>query len=67
MTNEQKIKSMSTEELAKLLDKYIYRCEECPAPQICQDEKFAPILAEGEFSCAKIIKIWLKAEADDND
>lgn len=63
MTNEEKIKAMSTEELARFLDKYISLCDECPAHQICQDEKVTPILVEGEFSCAKRIKMWLKQEA----
>lgn len=59
MTNEEKIKNMSTEELAKFLDGISpgYYCGACPARKICHNPY-------GGTECTKKLYEWLKEEAE---
>ena len=61
MTNEDKIKSMSTEELARFLNKYISLCDECPAAGFCNQYSLLDYL-DGT-GCTARIKVWLMQEA----
>lgn len=54
MTNEEKMKSMTTEELAKFICKNI-ECYECPGKNFCY-------LAEGN---ANGLQTWLKKEVEE--
>lgn len=58
MTNEEKIKNMSTEELAKFLDGISpgYYCGACPVLKICYNY--------GRTKCVKKLFEWLKEEAE---
>ena len=60
MTNEEKIKSMSTEKLARGIKCLISDCIDCPAFVTCvnimEDKK-----------CLERMEEWLKAEAEDEN
>lgn len=57
MTNEQKIKNMSTEELAKGIKFLLHSCIYCPAFRTCTDT------LENK-SCLEKMKEWLKEEVE---
>ena len=56
MTNEEKIKSMSTEKLAREIEFLISSCIFCPAFWTCRDKP-------KDKTCLEKIKEWLKEEA----
>lgn len=56
MTNEERIKNMSTEELAKFIESSTESCDSCPAMMNCP---------QGYRSCYIQIMGWLKEEAEE--
>lgn len=54
MTNEERIKSLSTEELADELYDIIH-CTECPISDLCT----------GTTACRETWKQWLKSEVEE--
>lgn len=56
MTNYEKIKAMSVEEMAEFLDTYIDDCEYCFAKKVCGAEP----------SCFVTITKWLESEAEED-
>ena len=63
MTNYEKIKAMSIDEMAELFDKLNVDCItnfNCPAGEIC--EKLSR--AENINSCVKPFKQWLESECE---
>ena len=55
MTNGERIRSMTDEELAEFLDKILSDCDYCPMWAICHETAFS--------NCRKICAQWLKSEA----
>lgn len=54
LTNAERIKSMSIEELADFFSREIFKkCEDCPAYMYCT----------GDCSCQEAVKKWLESEA----
>lgn len=62
MTNEEKIKSMSTEELACLMDSISSDCQECPIHEFC--DNLRPTIRRLPF-CENVWKNWLKSEVEE--
>ncbi len=60
MTNFEKIKNMSIEEIADKLDGLVSSCECCPIEVFCRKNK--KIIA-----CKTVWKNWLKREAENNN
>ena len=60
MTNGDKIRQMSDEELARFLSDLDFRCSDCPASNICFKKEF------DNCGCDEVIPIWLKQEAKDD-
>lgn len=58
MTNEQKIKAMSTEELAKGIEHLVGFCIDCPAFMACCD-------TIKNKKCSEHLIGWLKEEAEE--
>lgn len=59
MTNFEKIKAMSVEEMAELVnDKVDSECSECPASDYCAASTFT--------YCYEIIKEWLESEVEED-
>lgn len=57
MTNYEKIKAMSVEEMARWIDETIAtRCDACPAEKICGIE----------LSCVSTIIKWLDSEVEED-
>ncbi len=56
MTNEEKIKEMNTEEMAKFISELLEGCEygKCPANHLC-----------GNGDCKDNLMEWLKQEAEE--
>lgn len=58
MTNGERIRSMTDEELAEFLFGTLYDCVCCPIIKFCVETRpKMPIL-----NCKSVIKIWLKSE-----
>lgn len=60
MTNFEKIKNMSIDELAEKLNE-LSACEYCPIEEFCDKNKEAP-----RADCKSIWGKWLKSEAEDH-
>lgn len=58
MTNEERIKAMSTEELARGIKSLLNSCIYCPAFRTCTDT------LENK-SCLEKMEEWLKEEAEE--
>lgn len=54
MTNGEKIRNMTDEELAEFLDRILSDCDYCPMWAICHETAFS--------NCRKICAQWLKSE-----
>ena len=61
MTNAEKIRAMTDEELAKWFAGRITDCIDCPAYETCDDVKV------GWTSCIDLLLRWLEQEADDDE
>lgn len=60
MTNSDKIRSMTDEELAKLFDSMIITCEGCvPCSRYC------PSFGSTERTCEEAWLLWLKEGAEE--
>lgn len=59
MTNFEKIKNMSVEELAHLMDRVSSDCEVCPIYDFCEDIRFN---LNCFLDCKTVWKQWLKSE-----
>lgn len=58
MTNGEKIRNMTDEELAEFLFVALYDCRCCPIRKFCDETRpKMPIV-----NCKSVIKIWLKSE-----
>ena len=63
MTNIEKIKNMSVEELAQAMYASIPMCICCPADKtVCEEWR-----KRKKYSCKMALMEWLKSEVDDND
>lgn len=60
MTNFEKIKNMSVDELASECCKGL-TCAFCPIANFCEH------IIGGDVNCVKVWRKWLKSEAEDND
>lgn len=61
MTNADKIRKMSDEEMAKMLAEFFAEdCAPCPARELC-DESWALFA-----NCRNLLMYWLKQEAEDD-
>lgn len=60
MTNFEKIKNMSIEEIADKLNSLISSCECCPIQKFCDKNR------ENYIGCISILEKWLKSEAENN-
>lgn len=56
MTNGDKIRQMSDEELAEFITKCVGRCYKCPAKKICEFD---------HFPCVETVRVWLERNAKD--
>lgn len=59
MTNFEKIKSMSVDELAEKLDD-LFSCDHCYFAEFCDEN------IEGT-TCTGVLKEWLESEAKENE
>lgn len=59
MTNFEKIKNMSIEEMVYKLDE-VFACEFCPIEVFCRKNKKT-------IACKTVWKNWLKREAENNN
>lgn len=67
MTNFEKIKNMSINELAEKFNES-FACDRCPLEKFCDENNSEPYSpSEPNSSCTTIWKKWLKSEAKDND
>ena len=66
MTNFEKIKAMSVEEMAEGLNSTLLDCgvNPCPARKLCDEEK--KDYRTPCRSCFELLKTWLESEAEDN-
>lgn len=66
MTNYEKIKAMSVEEMAKWVENIIVDCgiNICPARKLC-DEEHKDYLTPCR-SCFEILKTWLGSEVEED-
>ena len=60
MTNYDRIKQMSIEEMATMLDNFRLDCSYCPACDFC-NKSFK------DEECRDIVKKWLEQEVEEND
>lgn len=60
MTNYDRIKQMSIEEMATMLDNFHLDCSYCLACNFC-NESFKDV------KCIDTVKKWLEQEVDEND
>lgn len=63
MTNGDKIRKMSDEDLAGLLAN-IFICPTCLANSVCSRRR--AVCVEINFTCVKTVQNWLKQEAKDD-
>ena len=63
MTNEERIKSLSTEDLAEWLFVAIDDCTRCPIRDYC--DKLRPQMPV--VNCRSVWRKWLKSEVQNND
>ena len=64
MTNYERIKAMSVEEMAEFITNYI-RCEHCPVTDICWGN--GGYNEDGNWcSCQKWFQQWLESEAEND-
>lgn len=61
MTNFEKIKNMSIEEIADKLNGLISSCECCPIQKFCDKD------IEHYVGCMSMLEKWLKSEAENNN
>lgn len=61
MTNFEKIKSMSIEEIVEKLNES-FDCAHCSIQEFCDEHNSEP-----NSSCTNIWKKWLESKAKDND
>lgn len=61
MTNFEKIKKMSVEELARLMSNVSSDCEVCPICDFCEDTRSN---SNRFLYCKAVWKCWLKSEAE---
>ena len=60
MTNYEKIKSLSFDDMYKFLDEnFVFSCKTCPYGDACSDLEYSG-------SCNKALKDWLKAESEED-
>lgn len=57
MTNEERIKSLSTEELAREISGNCWSCDGCLIVDFCD--------RNGTVDCEEVWKQWLKSEAEE--
>ena len=62
MTNFEKIKNMSVEELARLMDSVSSDCQECPIREFCDNIRFT---IKSTSFCKTVWKRWLKSEVEE--
>ena len=62
MTNFEKIKNMSIEELARLMDSVSSDCQECPIQEFC--DSIRPTIRRIPF-CKAVWNEWLKSEVEE--
>ena len=60
MTNYDRIKQMSIDEMVTMLDNFHLDCSYCPAYGFC-NESFE------DKECRDIVKLWLLQEVEEND
>ena len=58
MTNYEKIKQTSIDEMATMLEKFCFNCTCCPASDFC-NETFK------DKTCSDIVKQWLEQEVEE--
>lgn len=63
MTNEERIKSLSAEDLAEWLFVVIDDCTKCPIRDYC--DKARPQMSV--VNCRSVWRKWLKSEVQNND
>ncbi len=61
MTNFEKIKNMSIDELAEKLNES-FACDRCPIEEFCNENNSGP-----HSSCTIVWGKWLKSEVKNND
>ncbi len=59
MTNFEKIKAMSVEEMAEYLYRNVADCEMCPAMKSCK--------APTDIACKRTLLEWLEREAEEDE
>lgn len=59
MTNFEKIRNMSIDELAEKLDES-FACDRCPIEEFCDKKTFTRCM-----SCTDVWKDWLKSEVEE--
>lgn len=59
MTNFEKIKNMSVDEMAEKLDES-FACDRCPIKEFCDKKTFTHCM-----SCTDVWKNWLKSEVEE--
>ena len=64
MTNEEKLKSLSTKELAHLMDSVLSDCQVCPICDFCEDTRSK---LNRFLHCKTVCERWLKTEERVND
>ena len=57
MTNYEKIKAMSVEEMAKFIFMRIHTCEKCPASKLCEENI--------QELCVVLMEKWILQEAEE--
>ena len=71
MTNYEKIKSMSLEEMAESGCRLFHDCNDCPAYKICDDIEICDDYGGDycEYYCEDFYGFikWLESEAEEND
>ena len=61
MTNYEKIKTMSVEEMVRMFRKFICRCGYCPALEICKKN-----IDDKGFHCSRSVQEWLESEVEED-
>ena len=56
MTNGDKIRQMTDDELAKFITKCAGECYRCPAKKLCEDD---------HFPCAETVREWLERKEEE--